>query len=282
MVKRVSFFLYGCVSYLVFLGTFLYAIAFVEGVFVPTRLDGEATGNLVTSLLVNAGLLTVFAVQHSVMARRGFKAWWRRIVPSELERSTYVLLASVALLLLFWQWRPLGGVVWHVDHPAGRGVLFAISAFGWGLVLVATFLINHFDLFGLRQSWFALRGEPYKPVSLATPWLYRLVRHPLYLGFLIAFWAAPTMTLAHLVFAVATTGYILIAIQLEERDLVAEHGAAYESYRARVPMLVPAARPAAPAVSVSQVVSNAMNAKFLFVLLAPTAAVIALELLRRA
>ena len=281
MVKRVSFFIYGCLSYLLFLAAFLYAIAFVEGVVVTTRLDGAAAGPLGTSLLIDTVLLGVFAVQHSVMARRGFKAWWTRIVPSEMERSTFVLLASAALLLMFWQWRPLGGVVWEVAAPAGRDVLVAISAFGWGMVLVATFLINHFDLFGLRQSWFALRGVPYRPVKLATPWLYRVVRHPLYLGFLIAFWSAPTMTLAHLVFAIATTGYILIAIQLEERDLVAEHGASYETYRRQVPMLLPSGRAAALPVDPSRIVSNAINAKFLLVLVVPTAAVVALELLHR-
>jgi protein-S-isoprenylcysteine O-methyltransferase Ste14 len=266
MFKRVSFFVYGCVSYLLFLATFSYAIAFVEGVGVPTRLDGVPVGPLATSLLIDAALLTVFAAQHSVMARRGFKTWWTRIVPLEIERSTFVLFASAALMLLLWQWRPLGGVVWQVDHAASRAALFAISASGWGLVLVATFLINHFDLFGLRQAWFALRGQPYQAVPLATPWLYRVVRHPLYLGFLIAFWAAPTMTLAHLVFAVATSAYILIAIQLEERDLVTEHGAGYETYRRRVPMLLPGARPAA---------------RHLLILLVPATAVVGLELLAR-
>lgn len=281
MVKRVSFFIYGCASYLLFLAAFLYAIAFVEGVVVPTHLDGDATGPPGPSLLVDALLLTVFALQHSVMARRGFKGWWTRFVPAEVERSTFVLLASGALLLLFWQWRPLGGIVWQVGNPAVRLALFAISAYGWSMVLVATFLINHFDLFGLRQAWFALRGKAYKPVPLATPWLYRFVRHPLYLGFLIAFWSAPTMTLAHLVFAIATTVYILTAIQLEERDLVAEHGAAYETYRRRVPMLLPAGRPATTTIDASQVVSKAIKAKFLLIILVPAGVVVALELLRR-
>ena len=278
MFKRVAFFVYGSLSYLAFLATFLYAIAFVEGVAVPTRLDGDAIGPLGLSLLIDAALLGVFAVQHSVMARRGFKAWWTRIVPQEMERSTFVLFANAALMLLFWQWRPLGGIVWQVNNAAGRVALLATSAFGWTMVLVATILINHFDLFGLRQAWFALRDKQYRPVPLATPWLYRFVRHPLYLGFLIAFWAAPTMTLAHLVFAVATTGYILIAIQLEERDLVAEHGAAYEAYRQQVPMLLPAGRRAAAG---QRVVSSAVAARNLLVLLVPALTVLGLEAIQR-
>jgi methanethiol S-methyltransferase len=239
MVKRIAFFTYGCFAYLAFLGTFLYAIAFVGDFAVPTRLDGAPRAPLGPSLAIDAVLLTLFAVQHSVMARRWFKEWWTQIVSSAIERSTYVLCASLALILLFWQWRPLGGFVWSVENTAGQVVLHTLFACGWALVLYATFLINHFDLFGLRQVWFALIGRPYAKVPLATPWLYRVIRHPLYLGFLLAFWMTPTMTLAHLVFAIATTAHILLAIQLEERDLVAEHGIAYESYRQRVPMLIP-------------------------------------------
>ncbi len=239
MPRRIAFFAYGVVSYLIFFGTFLYAVGFVGNLGVPRALDGPSAGPFALSLLIDLGLLTVFAVQHSVMARPGFKERWTRIVPREVERSTYVLFASLALLLLFSQWRPLGGSVWSVESPAVRVILSALFAFGWGLVLLATFFINHFDLFGLRQVWLALLGRPYTPLRFVTPGPYRLVRHPLYLGFLFGFWMTPTMTLSHLVFALATTGYILIAIQLEERDLVAVHGGAYEDYRRRVPMLWP-------------------------------------------
>ena len=242
MVSRVLFFAYGCLAYLIFLGTFLYAIAFVGGVFVPTRLDGEPAMPLATALAIDAGLLTIFAVQHSVMARRWFKEWWTQFVPQPIERSTYVLFASLALILLFWQWQPLGGVVWQVEDPIGRSVLLALFAWGWLQVLVTTFLIDHFDLFGLRQVWLHLLGRPYTRAHFVTPAPYRFVRHPLYLGFLLAFWMTPLMTLAHLVFAIATTAYIVLAIQFEERDLVHEHGAAYEQYRRRVPMLLPRPR----------------------------------------
>jgi len=247
-MKRIAYFVYGSVAYLIFLGTFLYAIAFVGSLGAPTSLDGEPRGPLALSLAIDAGLLAIFAVQHSVMARRWFKEWWTRFVPHEIERSTYVLCASLALMLLLWQWRPLGGVVWSVRNPGGAAVLQMLFAAGWTLVLVVTFLINHFDLFGLRQVWYALIGRPLPKVSFKTPGPYRVVRHPLYFGFVLAFWMTPTMTLAHLVFAIATTAYIVLAIQFEERDLVAEHGAAYETYRRRVPMLLPAVmrRPSEP------------------------------------
>jgi len=241
MVKRFAFFAYGCFAYLTFLGTFLYAIGFVSGFLVPTRLDGPLQEGLGVSLLIDAGLLTLFAVQHSVMARRQFKAWWMQFVPEPIERSTYVLFASVALLFLFAQWRPLGGLVWSIDSAPGKTVLWTMAASGWGLVLFATVLINHFDLFGVRQVWLAFTGRPYTKLPFGTPALYRVVRHPLYLGFILAFWSTPTMTLAHLVFAFTTTVYILVAIQLEESDLVAEHGLSYETYRRRVPMLIPRA-----------------------------------------
>jgi len=241
MVKRVAVFIYGSVAYLTFLGTFLYAIGFVGGLGVPTSLDGDPGAPLAAALAIDAALLAIFAVQHSVMARRWFKTWWTQFVPPAIERSTYVLFASLALMLLFWQWRPLGGVVWSVENPAGQALLRMLFAAGWTLVLVVTFLINHFDLFGLRQVWCVLVGRPSPKVSFATPGPYRVVRHPLYFGFLLAFWMTPAMTLAHLVFAIATTGYIVLAIQFEEQDLVAEHGVAYENYRRRVPMLVPGA-----------------------------------------
>ena len=239
MTSRVLYFAYGVVCYAVFFATFLYALAFVGNCPRIPSLDGPRTGSLAVAVAVDAGLLALFAVQHSVMARKWFKERWTRIVPSVLERSTYVLFSSLALILLFRQWRPLGGVVWSVEDPLARGVLWALFAFGWGLVLVSTFLINHFDLFGLRQVWLNLFGRPYTRLPFGTPGPYGLVRHPLYVGWLFAFWMTPTMTLTHLFFAVATTAYIVLAIQFEERDLVRDHGALYEQYRRRVPMLIP-------------------------------------------
>ncbi|HXG88563.1 MAG TPA: isoprenylcysteine carboxylmethyltransferase family protein [Vicinamibacterales bacterium] len=242
MLKRVLFFIYGVVSYLIFLGTFLYAIAFVGGFAVPRRLDGPLETSVTEALLIDCVLLTIFAVQHSVMARPWFKERWTQIVPWAVERSTYVLFASLALLLLFWQWRPIGMSIWSVENPAARLGLWTMFAAGWATVLIVTFLINHFDLFGLRQVWLPLIGRPYTRVTFRTPLPYRFVRHPLYLGFLLAFWMTPTMTLAHLVFAIATTAYIVLAIQFEEKDLVTEHGAEYQAYQQTVPMLLPVAR----------------------------------------
>jgi protein-S-isoprenylcysteine O-methyltransferase Ste14 len=242
VVKRVLFFTYGVVAYVTFLATFLYAIAFVGGFAVRRRLDGPLETSLPSAVAIDGLLLTVFAVQHSVMARRWFKERWTQIVPWAIERSTFVLLASLALLLLFWQWRPIGIEIWTIENPALQGAIWSLFAMGWITVLIVTFLINHFDLFGLRQVWLPLVGKPYERVSFRTPLPYRFVRHPLYLGFLFAFWMTPTMTLAHLVFAGATTAYILLAIQFEERDLVHEHGIAYEHYRRSVPMLIPGGR----------------------------------------
>lgn len=253
MLKRIIFFAYGVLSYLIFLATFLYALCFVGNFVVPRTLDGPASGPLGVALAVDAGLLALFAVQHSVMARKWFKDWWTRVVPKTLERSTYVLFSSLALILLFWQWRPLGGEVWSVEDPAGRLVLWALFAFGWGLVLVSTFLINHFDLFGLRQVWLQLLGRPYTALQFRTPGPYRLVRHPLYVGWFFAFWMTPTMTLAHLLFSVATTAYILLAIRFEERDLARELGDDYENYRRSVPMLIPFTRRRGPSPSTEDV-----------------------------
>ena len=243
---RIAAFVYGVVAYAIFFATFLYAAGFVGNLVVPKSLDAQPVGTLGASLLINLGLLSLFAMQHSVMARPAFKRMWTRIVPEPVERSTYVLASSVALILLFWQWRPLGGVVWDAQDPVGRALLYAGFAFGWLLVLVTTFLINHFDLFGLRQVWLHLRKRPYRPLPFTTPGPYRLVRHPLYVGWFFAFWSTPTMTVTHLLFAVVTTAYILVAIRFEERDLVAAHPE-YATYRSRVPMLIPGGRRSAPA-----------------------------------
>lgn len=242
MLTRALFFGYGVLCYLAFLGTFLYTIGFIGGFGVPTTLDGPATEPLPVALAINAGLLALFAAQHSVMARKWFKQRWTRIVPKPIERSTYVLFSSLALIVLFWQWRPMGVEVWSVESPAAAFALHALFAFGWGLVLVSTFLIDHFDLFGLRQVWLYLVGTPYTARNFATPGPYRLVRHPLYVGWFFAFWMTPTMTLAHLVFAIATSVYIVLAIQFEEHDMVREFGDTYKEYRRRVPMLIPFSR----------------------------------------
>jgi len=238
MMSRLFAFLYGVFCYLVFFATFLYAVGFLGNFAVPKSIDSGPQVPLLYALGINTALLAVFAIQHSVMARQWFKKAWTRIVPTPVERSTYVLFSSLALLLLFWKWQPMGGIVWSVQNTYWWLALEGLFGLGWLLVLYATFLINHFDLFGLRQVWFYLLGRPYKEIGFRTPWLYRFVRHPLYVGWLMVFWGAPVMTVAHLVFAIATTAYILIAIQFEERDLARLHGE-YAEYRRSVPMLVP-------------------------------------------
>jgi len=236
---KILAFLYGLVSYVIFFGTFLYAIAFVAGVAVPKTIDSGPVGGLVPSLAIDTLLLGVFAIQHSVMARPAFKAWWTQFVPKAVERSTYVLFASLALILLYWQWRPLPSPIWTVTAPAAVAVLWVLCGLGWVTVLTSTFLINHFDLFGLRQVWAYASGKEIPPEEFVTPLFYRIVRHPLYLGFIVAFWATPMMTLGHLYFAFATTAFILIAIQLEEHDMVAMFGDTYRTYQRRVSMILP-------------------------------------------
>ena len=239
MVTRITTFVYGVVSYMIFFGTFLYAAGFIGNMVVPKSIDSGRQSSLMEALLINAGLLAVFAFQHSLMARPFFKRAWTRFIPEQIERSTYVLFSSLALIVLFWQWRPIGGVVWDVEAQAGRILLYGLCAFGWMLVLISTFLINHFDLFGLRQVYLFLLGRKYTQLKFGTPGPYRHVRHPLYLGWLFAFWATPTMTVAHLVFAIATTLYILMAIQFEEKDLIDFYGDEYRRYKKRVPMILP-------------------------------------------
>jgi protein-S-isoprenylcysteine O-methyltransferase Ste14 len=239
MMSRFLTVAYGAASYLIFLVAFVYAIFFVGDIAVPRSIDHGIAAPIGQAVVINALLLGLFAAQHSVMARPAFKRWWTRFVPGPVERSTYVLLASLALVLLYWQWRTMPAMVWEVSWPAGRVALWALFWLGWAIVLASTFMINHFDLFGLRQVWAAWRGKPYADLGFRTLLLYRLIRHPIMAGFIIAFWATPTMTAGHLLFALATTGYILIALQLEERDLVAALGDQYRQYRRAVPMLVP-------------------------------------------
>jgi protein-S-isoprenylcysteine O-methyltransferase Ste14 len=238
-MARIMTLLYGAIVYLFFLVTFLYTIGFVEGIPGIKAIDTGPTDGVWTSLTVDVLLLGVFAVQHSVMARRGFKRWWTGFIPPAVERSTYVLAASLAVALLLWQWRPIPSIVWAVDNPSGRILLYLISALGWVTLLTSTFLINHFELFGLQQVFNYWRGARVEPAAFKTPALYKYVRHPLYLGFILAFWATPRMTQGHLLFAAATTAYIFVGIFFEERDLIAHFGDEYRRYRQRVPMILP-------------------------------------------
>jgi protein-S-isoprenylcysteine O-methyltransferase Ste14 len=234
---------YGLLAYLFFLATFLYAVGFVGNFAVPKPIVGGAVAPLAEALVVNLALLALFAVQHSVMARRSFKRWWTRIVPPAVERSTFVLAATLALALLMWQWRPIPRpVVWSVSDPLAAGLLLAVFWLGWAVLFVSTFLINHFELFGLAQVHAYATGRQVPPPEFRTPLFYRYVRHPLYVGFLLAFWSVPVMTAGHLLFAAACTGYILIGIWFEERDLVAQFGERYRRYRQEVAMLVPGRR----------------------------------------
>jgi methanethiol S-methyltransferase len=238
-MKKILVLLYGVISYLLFFGTFLYAFGFVGNLFVPKSIDGVPQVPLAQAILVNASLLLVFALQHSIMARPAFKNWWTKIVPEQAERSTYVLVSSLCLILLVWQWQPMGGFIWRIEEPIAKTIMTALFITGWLIVLISTFMINHFDLFGLRQVWFYFLGKKYEPLHFRIPFFYKYVRHPLYLGWLIAFWATPVMSAAHLLFAVLTTGYILTAIKFEEKDLVTHFGEKYLSYKSWVPKIIP-------------------------------------------
>ena len=238
-MKRWLILVYGVLSYLMFFGVFLYSILFVGNIWIPNTLDSEPRVGLVTAIAVNLGLLAFFAVQHSGMARPGFKKWLTKFVPEAAERSTYVLMSNIAMILVFVFWQPMGGVAWSFEHPFVVGCVYGVYFLGWGLLFVSTCAICHFDLFGLRQIWLNFRGQQYVPYEFKIPTLYNVVRHPIYVGWLMIFWAAPVMTFSHLLFAVGTTAYILIAIQLEERDLVKHFGQKYVDYRDNVPMLIP-------------------------------------------
>ena len=238
-MSRIGIFAYGVLSYLVFFAVFLYGIGFIGGFLTPTSLDGVPTSTLGHALTVDLALLGAFAVQHSGMARPAFKTWWKRFVPEAAERSTYVLFSSLALVALYILWEPIGGVIWSAAYGVVRNSIIGLYLLGWLLLLYTTFLIDHFDLFGLKQVWRRLFNKTYRAPVFRTPSLYKVVRHPLYIGWLTIFWAAPTMTVAHLIFALATTAYILIAIRFEERDLESAFGTTYADYRARTPMLIP-------------------------------------------
>jgi protein-S-isoprenylcysteine O-methyltransferase Ste14 len=241
-MKRYLMVGYGAAAYLLFLAVFLYLVAFVGNFWVPRTVDHGVSAPIGEAVLVNMVLLGLFGLQHSVMARPGFKARWTRLVPPSIERSTYVMLSNVVLVLLYWQWRTMPAVIWEVELPLGRLALWTLFGLGWVIALASTFMINHFDLFGLRQVYLAWRAKPYTDLDFHVRFFYRLVRHPLMLGFLIAFWAAPTMTAGHLLFSITMTGYILIATQFEERDLVAALGDDYRNYRREVPALLPLGR----------------------------------------
>jgi protein-S-isoprenylcysteine O-methyltransferase Ste14 len=238
-MKQLLIFAYGIISYAIFLIAFLYSIAFVGSIFVPKTLDSGPAVPFSRALMIDAVLLSLFAIQHSVMARQGFKRRWTKVIPLPAERSTYVLLSSLVLLLMYWQWQPIQAVVWSVENAPVRAGISALFWAGWALVLLSTFAIDHFDLFGLRQVWMNFVGRPYVQPEFRMDGLHRYLRHPIMLGFIVAFWAAPVMTLGHLVFALTATAYVLVGIYLEELDLVRFYGETYRAYRSRVRALLP-------------------------------------------
>ncbi|NES92282.1 MULTISPECIES: methanethiol S-methyltransferase [Okeania] len=241
-MSRILAFIYGVVCYLISMITILYSIGFVGNLIVPKTLDSDFDGSLINGILIDILLLGLFAIQHSLMARQSFKKWWTKIIPHPIERSTYVLMASLALLLLFWQWHSLGGIIWNIQSPIASNIIYGIFALGWLIVLISTFMINHFDLFGLRQVYLYLRSQEYEYLGFRTPGFYKYVRHPIMLGFVIVFWATPTMTFSHFIFALGTTIYTLVGIKLEEVDMISIYGDLYQEYRQQVSMLIPMPR----------------------------------------
>jgi len=239
MISRLAGFVYGLACYVGFLVVFLYAMGFLGNFIVPKSIDSGATVPLTEAILVNCGLLAIFALQHSIMARQWFKSGWTKIVAKPVERSTYVMLSNLAMILLFWQWRPMTQSIWNVESSAGSALLWGLFGLGWLLVLVSSFSFDHFDLFGMRQVYLYYKGKEYVGLDFTVPGLYKVVRHPLYVGWFLAFWATPNMTAGHLLFAAVASAYILVAIQFEERDLISFFGAKYEDYRKNVPMLIP-------------------------------------------
>lgn len=238
-MSRILAFIYGLICYLIFFVTFIYTISFVGNLIVPKTLDSDLDGSLIKGLLIDISLIILFAIQHSLMARPSFKKWWTKIIPHPIERSTYVLMASLILLLLFWQWHSLGGIIWNIQNPIASDIIYGIFALGWLIALLSTFMINHFDLFGLRQVYLYWRGQEYEDLGFRIPGLYKYIRHPIMSGFVIAFWATPIMTVSHLVFAIGTTIYMLVGIKLEEVDMISLYGKLYEEYQAQVSMLIP-------------------------------------------
>jgi protein-S-isoprenylcysteine O-methyltransferase Ste14 len=238
-MKKLAIFIYGILSYVMFLGVFVYAIGFIGNIKITNSIDSLPGIPFTQALMINLGLLSLFALQHSGMARKGFKYWITKYIPKSAERSTYVLLSNVVMIVMFYYWQPMGGTIWSVDSDFGKTSLMTVYMFGWALVLISTFLINHFYLFGLQQVWAELKSKTIPDANFVTPSLYKAVRHPLYVGWLVVFWAAPIMTVAHFVFALMSSVYILVAIQFEEKDLVDEFGDTYKKYQEQVPMIIP-------------------------------------------